>query len=575
MKRPSYGDAIALAALGFLCFLWRLGAPGLFDFNEGLYVEAAREMVLRSDYITGRVNGVPFYDKPPLALWLVALSFKALGQSEMAARLPVALSALIAVFGAYWFGLQGWNRRTGLLAAVFCASSPIFVGTARQMTMDIHQSATVTLAMICMFLGMRADEAKKSRAAAVWWMGFWAMCGAGFMAKSFPGLLPIPIAVVVLAVRSRLAPLPTLRAWWSARPVHGMLALAAVVAPWHLAAYHKDGSYFVYEYWTLHHVALFKGTQFDHVQPFWYYGPALLGGFYPWSILTPLGLRRYDASAADRTVQILMWTWALVTVGIFSLMTSKLVSYLLPMYPAIAIITAAGVDRALSKAQGAKKARAVPLLPLSISLIAVLQLVAIAALWQYVTPRLHEIRDPEALPLLAPNLVRYLWRAVGLLACGSTFAAFLAWRRPDRGVTALVLTFLGFLMLSWEQGLPAYDQAVNLPLRKAVRKADALSGSGSPLVVFIGRPRRPSVFFYLDDRRLIRSASAGRPNDPIMLETIDQEPLRRYVSEHGRTVILADRQRGKDALGSIAPYEEAYRSGRWSVLVTEPGASKP
>src|SRR5437879_6725445 len=98
---PRTRDILVLSVICFFCFFWRLGSAGLFDFNEGYYTAVARDMYLRADYITPRLNGDFFFDKPPLALWLVAISFRFFGINEFAARFPVAVSASLLVFIVY------------------------------------------------------------------------------------------------------------------------------------------------------------------------------------------------------------------------------------------------------------------------------------------------------------------------------------------------------------------------------------------------------------------------------------------------------------------------------------------
>src|SRR5947209_9906350 len=99
-------DLLILAGLCALAFFAGLGSVGIFDMNEGTYVQAAREMYLRGDYITPHLNGGYFFDKPPLAIWLTVGSFHLFGVNEFAARFPVALAASLLVFLVYWFGVR-------------------------------------------------------------------------------------------------------------------------------------------------------------------------------------------------------------------------------------------------------------------------------------------------------------------------------------------------------------------------------------------------------------------------------------------------------------------------------------
>src|ERR1051325_9763832 len=104
-------------------------------------------MYLRGDYITPRFNGTVFFDKPPLAIWLSVISFHLFGVSEFTARLPVAHAATGLIFLTYAFGVRFLSRRAGLFAAAILAMNPLFLATARQLTMDIHQTLWFAAAM--------------------------------------------------------------------------------------------------------------------------------------------------------------------------------------------------------------------------------------------------------------------------------------------------------------------------------------------------------------------------------------------------------------------------------------------
>src|SRR5947208_1730263 len=124
MTRRSYDIPLLLALCG-LTFFWRLGANGLFDLDEGLYVAAAREMFLSGDYVTPRINGIVFYDKPPLVYWLAASSFRLFGESVFAARLASALACTLLVGLVYLFGRRCFGRRAGFLAGAMLCLSPL------------------------------------------------------------------------------------------------------------------------------------------------------------------------------------------------------------------------------------------------------------------------------------------------------------------------------------------------------------------------------------------------------------------------------------------------------------------
>lgn len=130
-RRSLAAEVAVFAVACSACFLLRLGAVGLFDFDEGLYVQAAREIVIRGDVVTPSVNGVRFHDKPALAVWASALSIAAFGAGEAAARLPVALASCLLVVLVWWFCRPRIGRFAALVAAASLALNPLVLGTAR------------------------------------------------------------------------------------------------------------------------------------------------------------------------------------------------------------------------------------------------------------------------------------------------------------------------------------------------------------------------------------------------------------------------------------------------------------
>jgi len=585
LRRQAGAEPVAaflLICLCFVCFFWRLGGSGLADFNEGLYVQAAREMVLRGDFVAGSVNGIPFFDKPPLALWLVAIAFKLFGFSEIAARLPVAIAASCTAGAVYWMGRQAMGRRGGLLAAAFVCLNPMFLGTARQMTMDIHQTWWVTAALAAFLASIRA----KGCVHTAWALAFWVSCGLGYMAKSFPGLLPIPIVAVFLAASSGWRPAPTLRAIGRTKPVLGLIALGAVIAPWHWLAYRNFGDYFIERYWVHHHVGLLKATEFDHAQPFWFYIPMLLVGFFPWSFLLSLvrfGKGELDPQDERGRVRLLALIWAAFVFLAFSAMKSKLVSYLLPMYPACALLAAHAV---CSRSFSLRPNCSVPLrlwpVAASFALAGALCVAALVAVIVYVMPMARTTTDPEAISLITPGIVAFAYASLGVIGAGLLVGALLALRHAVAGAAAVIVGMCLFAALCCLLGLPAYDRAVNLPLRRAVAEAARRVTDDLALVVHIGRPRRPSVFYYLPDRLFRRPlkivapplaaatvAPAARRQaiaEPFMLEKWDQGPVRSYVAGRRETLVLADFNRGSQTLPDATVL---FRSGRWALFLAE------
>ena len=546
-------DFLILGAVCFVCFFWRLGSVGLFDFNEGLYAQAAREMLLRGDWVAGSVNGVLFFDKPPLALWLTAASYFLFGVNEFAARLPVAIAATALVFLTYWFAARHLSRRAGLIAGAALALSPLYVGTARQMTMDIHQSLWFAVAMVCFFEGYSADSARGKR----WFYGFWVGCGLSFMAKSVPGLFPIAAAAVFVAIEQRFQLRPILVRIWEAKPLAGLVILTVIIAPWHVAAYQKYGELFYQEYWILHHVGLLTGSDFSHAQPFWYYVPALFAGMFPWSVFLPVAVlaawrssRQSESAERATPVQRFLLVWALFVVVIFSVMKSKLVSYLLPMYPAAALLIGDWVTQVVTA--GRPKRAFTGSFGVIAVFAAVLLIAGSAALWHFTRPGV-EVRGD-----FPPIAGAWVLPALALLAAGAGVATWRSWRgRTRAAVAALFVGAFGFTTVAVEVGLRTLDREINRPLRQLALAAGELRSTGIPIAIHIASPRRPSVFFYIPD-------SVFR-NEPL-IERGETEPILEFLKTIRPAYVIADSGRAEKLILAAPGLEVDRRNGRWVLL---------
>jgi 4-amino-4-deoxy-L-arabinose transferase-like glycosyltransferase len=420
--------------------------------------------------------------------------------------------------------------------------------------MDIHQTWWVSAALACFLVTQRAQ----CRLRRLWVAGFWACCGLGFMSKSFPGLLPIPIAGAFLLVAARWRVRAFACAIWNLHPLPGLVVLAAVIVPWHWLAYRDFGAYFVDQYWTQHHVGLLKATEYDHAQPVWYYIPGLLAGFFPWSLLLP-SIRFAAGDFAPDTdagrVRLLAVVWAALTFVAFSAMRSKLVSYLLPMYPACALLAASVVARAAESRRGLRVA-----LPLGVG--GILTLAVLLTTVFILAPEARRTTDPEAIAIATPGMFAFAYGALVSIAVGLLGGALQAVRDPARGAAVASTGMAVFVGLCGAVGIPEYDRAVNAPLRQAVAEASRRTSNEEPLVVHIGRPRRPSVFYYLPERLVARPL--GRPTPgAFLVEQWDRALVRHDVASRPSTLVLADFRHGAETLPTATV---VYRSGRWALF---------
>jgi 4-amino-4-deoxy-L-arabinose transferase-like glycosyltransferase len=596
--RESLLAGLLLLALCAVSFFWRLGANGLWDLDEALYTESAREMRLSGDYVTPRVNGEPFFEKPPLLYWEAAGSFALFGRNELAARLPSALASTVVVALLFLVGSRVFSFRAGILASSFYAVSPLVFGAARQLTTDATLTLCITAALLAFFAATRAEkdeppaslEAQRHRgeasenpvdlfthdasritspASRITPLLIWLFCGLGVMAKGLPGILiPVVVGAVTLGFWERW----DWRAMWRAamrlRPVAGVLVFVAVALPWHVLAWIRSGPAFVHEYIIVQHLVRFRGGDTAHKAPFWFFIPGFLIGFFPLSIFVPAALLErsrdssgdvldFDRAAAFRT---LLKVWAVTVFVMFSASGSKLISYILPMYPPAALLAGDWCARAMAHERGMRILRRGGwlLFILAAALFVILmfrdQVIAFAESMSHRPVRLDEI------PAGTFEWAAHLFGVVAVATGGFAVLATLRRARAAFGVLAAGLVL--FLGVATGEGLPLLNGSLVAPLQTITATAGRLAEEErAPLALYFGPPRRPSALFYLPDSLI---SSQGRVFEVMGAED-SHNNIDAFLAPNPHAVIVTDTSRVSYLLESQR-MRVVDRRGKWHVL---------
>jgi 4-amino-4-deoxy-L-arabinose transferase-like glycosyltransferase len=307
-----------------------LGTRGLNEPDEGRYAEASREMAVTGDWLIPRLNGIQHFQKPPALYWAVVGGMRLLGTNEWGARLPCALAALATTWLTFVIARSLFDRAVAWVAVCILVSSADFFWMARTLTPDMLLTFWTTAAIACLVTSAR-------RAGRLREWGFFAAMGLGFLTKG-PMALVVPISAALCWQGAARRRGEGVRLRWG----RGLALTLCLGLSWFVTVsvrYPALARYFVvYEF-----VERVATHAHGRVQPVWFFVPVLLGGLFPWSTFIPAAvasLRRRAAQGFDPTHWLLIG-WVLPPLVLLSLSGSKLVTYVLPLFPALAIALAA------------------------------------------------------------------------------------------------------------------------------------------------------------------------------------------------------------------------------------------
>ncbi len=319
-----FAGVIGLAA--FL-FFFHLGTYGLWEPDEARYAEIAREMLASRNFIVPHLNYVPYIEKPPLLYWLTTISMGLMGVNEFAARFVNAFAALFGVAATCFFAARTFDARRAIVAGAVLTTSAIYALMAQVLTTDMLLTALMTVALYAFFLHWR-DGGR-------WcWLAYVAM-GLAALTKGPVGVaIPLFVTAIFLWREGELR-----GAIHRFHAIPGLLLTAAIAAPWFAAITIREPGFFDF-YFIGEHLRRFFDANYSHDQPIYYYVPIIIGGLVPWTFAVPfIPWRRLTPNPARRFCLIAGGT----VFALFSLSSAKLVPYILPAIPPLAIVIADGL----------------------------------------------------------------------------------------------------------------------------------------------------------------------------------------------------------------------------------------
>jgi 4-amino-4-deoxy-L-arabinose transferase-like glycosyltransferase len=345
------GWAVLVLATLYICYFSHLGAIGFVGPDEPRYAWIARDMAETGDWVTPRLYGKPWFEKPPLFYWGAAICFKVFGVSETAARLPSAISALLATLALAWLAWRLYGQETARWLLLLLPTSVGMIGFSHAAATDMPFSGMLTISMVsaAIILGLTRNEDSPILPRTPWLalilFGFF--LGLAVLAKG-------PAAIILSGGAVFFWALFTKR-WRDALRLAHPAAIAAfclTALPWYILCARRNPD-FIRIFIVEHNFKRFLTPEFQHIQPFWFYAPVLLLALLPWTV----SFARI-AGGAGRLSRLDDWLnspslfficCALFPVLFFSLSKSKLPGYILPAIPPLGLLMAENASLRLRK----------------------------------------------------------------------------------------------------------------------------------------------------------------------------------------------------------------------------------
>lgn len=419
------GTLLVLLAAFFAIWFSNLEYRKLVRPDEGRYAEIPREMVASGDWTTPRLNGVKYFEKPALQYWATAAAYTAFGEHHWTARLWPALTGFLGILLVGFTGRKLFGNNAGLYAAAVLGSSLLYVLIGHLNTLDMGVSFFMGLGLCGFLLAQRSNvPARENR---LWMHITWAALAFSVLSKGLIGLV-LPGAVLVLYTLIQR----DWRLWTRLHMVTGLLLFFAIATPWFVLVSKANPEFF--HFFFIHeHFERFLTKVHGRYQPWYYFVPILLAGMLPWMVPMFDALVRAWKTDGKRSFQPkrFLLIWSVFIYFFFSISDSKLPSYLLPIFPALALL----IGERLTKVSG--RALFWQIVPL----------VALAAVALWLAPDVVQLGDEEVPPALYQHYVPWLVAAAAFLLVGTLLALY--WSRRQKIAQAVFA--LGFAGLAASQ----------------------------------------------------------------------------------------------------------------------------
>ena len=418
------GKILLLVIIYALLWFGTLNYRHLIPSDEGRYAEIAREMLVTGDWITPRYNGYKYFEKPPLQAWATAVTFQMFGVGDWQARLWSALTGFLTILLVGFTGARIFNARAGWLAAVVLASSPMWIISGHFNSLDMGLSSFLVAALCSLLIAQTSHNKNSCRN---WMWTCWIFMALATLSKGVIGAA-IPAMVFIAYSISTW----DWKIWTRLRLLSGTILFLAITAPWFVLVAQRNPEFL--EFFFIHeHLQRF--TQDDHSRtgPIYYFVPLLLIGLLPWFLQVPGAIAQaWSERRREFSAGWLLACWFAVIFAFFSMSHSKLPGYIIPVFPALALIIGNRLDRLL----GHTNTMALPwkLQALGFALLGCVGFFFLDAIGKQARP--DEI---EA-------YAQYTYWVIAALIALVGFSIYAAWQSKRNGLQSIVSFACGFFL---------------------------------------------------------------------------------------------------------------------------------
>lgn len=444
-------------------FIWfgNLEYRTLIKPDEGRYAEIPREMVVSGDWTTPRLNDLKYFEKPPLQYWATATAYTVFGQHQWTSRLWTALTGFAGIMLVWIAGVRLFGRETAWYATLLLGSSLLYVLMSHANTLDMGVTFFITLGIVGLLFGQSATDPQSQRNGM--WLA-WAGMALAVLSKGLMGIiLPGTAVLIYAAIHRDLGVLKRMH-WLS-----GLAIFFAITAPWFYFVMKANPEFFE-RFFIYEHYTRFTTKDLGRYQPWYYFVPILLAGALPWTLLMFDSMARswrvpkhYSLSDKPFHPARFLLIWAVFIYVFFSLSGSKLPSYLLPMFPALALLMGKRLTEIREKVL---IWQLIPILP-------------VAGVFIWMGLNVDRFADTVLQKSLYPNYQPWLITGAGALLIGVLMAItlLLKHRKP-----AAVLTLSLSALLMAQISLTGYETVAKE--RSAKHVAHAIRAHVTPTIPF-------------------------------------------------------------------------------------------